>query len=122
MRCFDSNRDMPEPPEYELTLLRADTIFARSRGLLGQHTMAPRQALWLTPCFAVHTIGMRFSIGVFFVDKQGIVVKTIARLRPNRLAVCWQATSVVETAAFNSEQTEMLSRAVTQAIARPQLS
>ena len=84
--------------------------------------MAPGQALWLTPCFAVHTIGMRFSIGVFFVDKQGVVVKTIARLRPNRFAVCWQATSVVETAAFNGEKTKTLSRAVMRAIARLQLS
>lgn len=111
-----------ESAGYELTLLRADTIFARSRGLLGQHSMEPGQALWLTPCFAVHTIGMRFSIGVFFVDKQGVVVKTIARLRPNRFAVCWQARSVVETAAFNGEKTETLSRAVMRAIARLQLS
>ena len=114
--------DITEPAGYELTVLRADTMFARALGLLGQGTMAHGQALWLTPCFAVHTIGMRFSIGVFFIDKQGVVVKTIARLKPNRFAVCWQATSVVETAAFNDEQTETLSRAVMRAIARFQLS
>jgi uncharacterized membrane protein (UPF0127 family) len=114
--------DTTEPSGCELTLQRAETMFARSRGLLGQRRMASGQALWLKPCFAVHTVGMRFSIGVFFIDKHGVVVKTIARLRPNRLAACWQANSVVETAAFDGEQTETLSRAVMQAIARVQLS
>ena len=109
-------------PMNDLTLLRADTIFLRARGLLGKRTMAPRQALWLKPCFSVHTVCMRFAIGVFFIDKQGCVIKTIARLEPNRLAVCWEATSVVETAAFENEQTEALSRTVMRAIARSQLS
>jgi uncharacterized membrane protein (UPF0127 family) len=106
----------------ELTLLRAHTVFSRALGLLGQRAIEPRQALWLMPCFAVHTVGMRFSIGVFFIDKRGRVVKTIARLKPNRLAACWLATSVVETVAFESEQTEALSRSVMRAIAQSQLS
>ncbi len=110
-----------ESPECELTLLRADTMFARALGLLGKRAMAPGQALWLKPCFAVHTIGMRFSIGVFFIDERGVVVKTIGRLKPNRLALCWQAASVVETAAFANEQTDALSRAVMRAIAQLQL-
>ena len=122
MRCFDSNRDVSEPLDCELTLLRADTMFSRALGLLGKRALAPGQALWLEPCFAVHTFGMRFSIGIFFIDHSGVVVKTIARLKPNRFAVCWQAASVVETAAFATEQIEPLSRAVTQAVARRQLS
>lgn len=122
MRCFDSNRDMIESPQCELTLLRADTMFSRARGLLGQHTLAPTDALWLKPCFAVHTFGMRFSIGVFFIDKHGVVLKTVARLKPNRVTVCWQAASVVETAAFAHEQTDALSRAVMRAFAQRQLS
>ena len=113
---------MTEPPTYEVALLIADTMFARLLGLLGQRAMAPGQALLLKPCFAVHTVGMRFSLGVFFIDKKGVVVKTIARLKPNRVAVCWRATAVVETAAFATEQTEALSLAVMRAIAQTQLS
>ena len=121
MKCFDLNRDMTEPSDCELTLVRADTMFTRMLGLMGKRAMTPRQALWLKPCFAIHTVGMRFSLGVFFIDRRGAVVKAIARLQPNRFAVCWQATSVVETAAFANEQTDALSRAVMRAIAQLQL-
>ncbi len=106
----------------DVTLLRADTMRLRMLGLLGKRAMAPRQALWLEPCFAIHTVGMRFSIGVFFIDKRGVVIKTIAQLKPNRVAMCWQAKSVVETAAFATEQTSALSRSVMRAIAQSQLS
>ena len=119
MKCFDLNRDLTQPRECALTLVRADTMFTRLLGLLGKRAMAPDQALLLKPCFAVH---MRFSLGVFFIDKKGIVVKTIARLKPNRVAVCWRATAVVETAAFANEQTDALSLAVMRAIAQTQLS
>ena len=137
MKSFDLNRDLSEPPECELpkgelskgelskdelTLVRADTMFARMLGLLGKRAMAPREALWLKPCFAVHTFGMRFSLGVFFIDDKGAVVKAIARLKPNRFAVCWQARSVVETAAFANERTDEQSFAVMRAIALTQLS
>ncbi len=122
MLCLHTNHDMTEQPEYQFALVQADTMFARLLGLLGQRAMAPSQALWLKPCFAVHTVGMRFSLGVFFIDKKGAVVKAIARLQPNRFAVCWQANSVVETAAFANEQTEALSFAVMRAIAQAQLS
>ena len=103
-------------------MVRAKTFFARMRGLLGQRTIAPNQALWLTPCSGVHTFGMRCSIGVFFIDKNARVVKTIARLQPNRIAWCWQAQSVIETAAFATEQTEALTLAVMRALARARSS
>jgi hypothetical protein len=122
MKCFDLNRDLTEPPECELTLVRADTMFTRLLGLLGKRAMASGQALWLKPCFAIHTVGMRFSLGVFFIDNQGVVVKTIARLQPNRFVMCWQATSVVETAAFANEQTDARSLVVMRAIAQSQWS
>ncbi len=122
MKYFDLKRDLTESPECELTLVRADTMFTRLLGLLGKQAMAPRQALWLKPCFAIHSVGMRFPLGVFFIDNQGVVVKAIARLKPNRFAVCWQATSVVETAAFANEQTDERSLVVMRAIAQSQWS
>ena len=110
------------PPEHELALVRADTIFARARGLLGKRSIAPTQALWLKPCSGVHTFGMRCSLGVFFIDKKGVVVKTIAQLKPNRIAVCWQAASVVETAAFANHRTDEMTRAVMFALDQSRLS
>lgn len=105
-----------DEPKYALFLERADTIRGRLLGLLGKRTLAPAYALWLHPCSGVHTFGMRFSIGVFFIDKHGVIVKTIFQLKPNRIALCWQARSVVETAAFESDQIEERKFAVLQAL------
>ena len=105
-----------DEPKYALVLKRADTAWERLLGLLGKRTLAPKYALWLHPCLGVHTFGMRFSIGVFFIDKHGVIVKTTAQLKPNRIALCWQARSVVETAAFKSDQTEEMKFAVLQAL------
>jgi len=105
-----------DEPKYALFLERADTAWERLLGLLGKRTLAPRYALWLHPCLGVHTFGMRFSIGVFFIDKHGVIVKTIAQLKPNRIALCWQARSVVETAAFESDRTEEMKFAVLQVL------
>jgi len=96
----------------ELFLVQADTFIARLLGLLGKRTIEPSHAVWLKPCSGVHTFGMQFSIGVFFIDKHGVIVKTIAQLKPNRIALCWQAKSVVETAAFNIDRTEEMKSAL----------
>ena len=105
-----------DEPTYALFLERADTTWRRLLGLLGKRTLAPTYALWLHPCSGVHTFGMRFSIGLFFIDKHGAIVKTISQLKPNRIALCWQARSVVETAAFESDRTEEMKVAVRQAL------
>ena len=97
---------------HELFLVQADTFIARLLGLLGKRTIEPSHALWLKPCSGVHTFGMQFSIGVFFIDKHGVIVKTIAQLKPNRIALCWQAKSVVETAAFEKDRTEEMKSAL----------
>jgi uncharacterized membrane protein (UPF0127 family) len=104
--------------DHELTLVRAETFFARALGFLGKRALLPTQALWLKPCLCVHTFGMRFSIAVFFIDKQGVVIKTIAKLKPNRIALCWRAASVVETAAFANEQTDAMKCAVMRVLAQ----
>lgn len=97
---------------HKLSLVRADDFFRRLVGLIGQRTIEPSHALWLKPCSGVHTFGMRCSISVFFVDRHGVIVKTIAQLKPNRIALCWQAKSVVEAAAFESDRTEEMKSAV----------
>jgi len=39
---------------------------------------------------------MRRTIDAVFLDRQGNVVKTVHGMRPNRVACCWRAHSVVE--------------------------
>ena len=77
----------------------AATRSARRRGLLGRAALADGAALVLTPCFSVHTIGMRFSIDVVFLDARGRVKKIVRSLGPRRIAVAFGASAVVELAA-----------------------
>jgi uncharacterized membrane protein (UPF0127 family) len=53
----------------------ATTRAARRRGLLGRDNL--EGALVITPCRAVHTLGMKFPIDVAYVDADGVVVKTM---------------------------------------------
>ena len=87
----------------------AESRSARRRGLLGRTGLADGAALVLTPCFAVHTIGMRFPIDVVFVAADGLVRKIVRGLGPGRIAVAFGASAVVELAANALLPTEALS-------------
>ncbi len=75
----------------------ASTRAARRKGLLGRASLADGAALVLEPCFAVHTAFMRFAIDVVFLDRRGVVTR-VAALAPWRMAVAFDAASVVELA------------------------
>jgi uncharacterized membrane protein (UPF0127 family) len=63
---------------------RADTFMTRLLGLLRRKRLAPEEALWLVPGKAVHTIGMKFSIDVIFIDRENRVVGMVPGMPPNR--------------------------------------
>ena len=52
--------------------------------------------LWIAPCEAVHTFGMKFPIDVVFLDRHNRVNGLRVSLRPRRIAVCLSAHSVLE--------------------------
>ena len=79
-----------------LRLRIAASFAARAVGLLAQRYAAPYEGLWLKPCRAIHTVGMQRAIDVVFLDRQEVVTKVVHNLRPNRVAWCWRAYSVVE--------------------------
>jgi hypothetical protein len=79
---------------------RAADAWSRGVGLLPRANVAPDEGLWIEHCSAVHTIGMRAAIDLFFVDKNGVVVKIVNAVQPNRLAIsARQAAAVVELGA-----------------------
>ncbi len=70
---------------------------ARRKGLLGREGI--EGALLLSPARSVHTLGMRFDIDVAFLDRDGVVRRTV-RMPRNRVGMpCWSARSVVEAEA-----------------------
>ena len=43
---------------------------ARRKGLLGRHTLAAGEGLWIAPCESIHTCGMKFPIDVIYLDRK----------------------------------------------------
>jgi uncharacterized membrane protein (UPF0127 family) len=62
----------------------ADGWWSRTRGLLGERSLPEGGGLLLTRCRSVHMYGMRFSIDVAFVSRDGTVVETYPGLAPGR--------------------------------------
>ena len=81
----------------------ARTPYARLRGWLGRRTPPPGCGLWLVPCDAVHTVGMRFALDLIFLDAAGRVLRIDHRVGPWRLRVCIGAFSVIELDAGMAE-------------------
>lgn len=67
-------------------VLKADTFLSRLVGLLGRDSLDEGEALWISPCKGVHTMGMRFPIDVIFLDESQRVVATREWVKP------WRAT------------------------------
>jgi uncharacterized membrane protein (UPF0127 family) len=73
---------------------------SRLIGLLGHATVAPSQGIWLAHCSAVHTMGMRATIDLIFLDAGNRVVGAVPNAVPNRPAfTCRGAKTVVELGA-----------------------
>jgi uncharacterized membrane protein (UPF0127 family) len=71
----------------------------RRKGLLGRDSLADDAAIFIAPCFAIHTVGMGFPIDVAFVDAGGRTVRLVHRLQPWRLAASIGGCAVIELAA-----------------------
>jgi uncharacterized membrane protein (UPF0127 family) len=76
---------------------RATNFITRGVGLLPRATVGEDEGLWIDGCSAVHTVGMRATIDLFFLDRDGRILKIVNRARPNRLVIsCARSVSVVE--------------------------
>jgi len=70
---------------------------ARRRGLLKRDSLDG--AFVIDPCRWIHTIGMRFTIDVAYLDSDHMVIKTIL-MRRFRIGIpVWRARSVIEAEA-----------------------
>jgi uncharacterized membrane protein (UPF0127 family) len=83
----------------------ADTSQKRRTGLLKHQSLEPGQGLWIVPCEAVHTFGMKFPIDVLYLSKQKKVLKIRDNMKRSRMSVCLRAHSVLELPAGYAAQT-----------------
>lgn len=80
----------------QLVLRKSTTFWSRLRGLHGLTPLPEHHGMFISPCKAIHTLGMRGCIDVVFVDAHLQVVKRIDSMCANRGAGCWAARSVIE--------------------------
>src|SRR5215471_10270171 len=75
----------------------ADTVWARFIGLLGASSLPPEYGLLLHPSQGIHTLGMKFSIDVVFLDRNMRVLNLRRALKPFRMTgLNFGAASVLE--------------------------
>ncbi len=84
----------------------ADTSKKRKTGLLEHTGLKPGEGLWITPCEAVHTIGMKFPIDVLFLDKKRRVLKVRPDMPRWRMAASLRAHSVLELPSGTAASTQ----------------
>jgi hypothetical protein len=82
---------------------RAASAWERLRGLLGRAPLAADEALLLEPCSSVHTFGMRYPIDLAYLDRDGRVLRVVARVKPARLSARPGARATLEMAAGAAE-------------------
>jgi len=83
----------------------ADSSRTRRTGLL-KHTTLPRgEGLWIVPCEAIHTFGMKFAIDVAYLDRKRKILKVRHSVAPRRISACLRAHSVLELPAGVLEST-----------------
>lgn len=63
----------------------ANTLFKRLLGLYAHRHICFGDGVWLVPCNAVQTIGMRFPIDVVFLNTMRRVVRVVEGVPPGRI-------------------------------------
>lgn len=66
-------------------LVIADTFWTRAVGLLGQPSLPEGMGLWIRGAASIHTVGMKFSIDLIFLDRARRVVATSVNVPPGRM-------------------------------------
>lgn len=92
MLLVNARSDETIASDVHLALTRAE----RRQGLLGRDSLDLSAALVLSPCWSIHTMFMRFSIDVLFVDRDGRAVRIVRELAPWRIAVAPRAHAAIE--------------------------
>lgn len=101
MRVLNATRGVVLGDSIEV----ADTSAKRRTGLLKHPSLTAGQGLWIVPCEAVHTFGMKFPIDIAFLNRKRRIVKVRQGVARRRMSLCLTAHSVLELPAGTLGQT-----------------
>jgi uncharacterized membrane protein (UPF0127 family) len=65
---------------------QADSLMGRIIGWIGRRTIDPECALWVRPCWGIHTFGMNFPVDVLFLERDHLVVEQLPNFPTNRIS------------------------------------
>jgi len=88
-------------------VLVAKTFFQRLIGLLSRSSLETAEGLLFYKAPAIHTIGMRFTIDIVFLDAALCVTKMMQYVRPNRILPYVPSHVTLELAAGQCEEKEI---------------
>ena len=83
---------------------RTSNAFERLRGLLGRPAPAPDHGLLIDPCASVHMLFMRYAIDVVYLDRDFVVTRVVAGLRPWRLSAAPGSAMTLELRAGEADR------------------
>ena len=95
--ALNALREEARCPAAPLVLRRAVQWHERASGLLVGPRLRAGHGLWIMRCRAIHTVGMRYTIAVFFLDEFDRVTSAICSVKPCSWAHDKSAASVIET-------------------------
>jgi uncharacterized membrane protein (UPF0127 family) len=80
-----------------LGVTRADTRFARLKGLLGRLRLRSDEGLWVVPSRGIHTIGLLVPIDLVYLDAEHRVIRVVEHLGTFRVGpIRLESASVLE--------------------------
>jgi len=85
-----------EPGAVRLRVRRAVRALERLIGLIAQPLPAAGAGLWIEPCRAVHTLGVRGPLDLVFVARSGEVLRVCEDVSPGRARAALRARAVLE--------------------------
>lgn len=95
MKIYNSSKNNLIAGEVKL----ADSFIKRGLGLLPKSSISEDEGLVIKPCCSVHTIFMRFSIDILFINKKNEVIALYKSVKPYRiLPIHLTSSYVVELA------------------------
>jgi hypothetical protein len=86
---------------------RTSNILERMKGLLGSPPLADSEGLLIKPCSSVHTFAMQYPIDLIFINNRWQIIKTVAKLKPWRVAAAPRASMVLELRGGSLERLQL---------------
>jgi uncharacterized membrane protein (UPF0127 family) len=66
---------------------RADTWLSKGWGVLGRRSLPPGEGLWLPGVASVHTLGVRFTLDLLFLNDNMQTLRAVQNVPPCRFLV-----------------------------------